>query len=192
MHRLLRSTAVLAALAFPVAAKAQIRSSSNVVQPTEGVRWGIGAGLTLPLGNYSTADNLGFHGLGFVQMPLHDSPLHLRFDAMLSSTSHKSGNSGSTRLLGADADVVYHLGARHQPTRPYLLGGVGLYNVHVSLNGVSGSNTNFAVNLGGGILFGLGRSTHAFLEARWLDIMTSGGSTTLIPITFGLTFSGNR
>lgn len=191
MHKLLASTLTIAVLAAP-AANAQMRDARNSPQPTEGIRWGLGAGLTLPMGNYSTGDKLGFHGLGLVQLPLRNTPIHLRFDLMFSTTSHKNSVSGSTRLIGADADAVYHIGDRTQTTRPYILGGLGLYNVHVSAGGFSGSNTNVAINLGGGILFGIGATTHAFLEARYIDVFTSGGSTAFIPITFGLMFNGNR
>jgi hypothetical protein len=189
VHKLLATTIFAAALAIPVAAHAQMRS--NVAQPTEGTMFGLGAGLTLPLGNYSTGDNLGFHALGLVQMPLRHTPVHLRADVMFSTTSHKNGVSGSTRVIGADVDALYHLGDRTASARPYILGGLGLFNGHVSFTGGSVSNTNIAMNLGGGVLFGLGKTTHAFAEARFMDIFTSGGSTTFIPITFGLMFKGN-
>ena len=187
MHRILATSLVLAALVMPAAAHAQM----NRVQPTEGIRYGLGAGLTLPMGNYSTGDKLGFHGLGMVQMPLHNSPIHLRADLMFSTTSHKNSVSGSSRLIGANVDALYHLGDRAASARPYILGGIGVYNVHVTAGGFSGSNTNFAINAGGGVLFGVGTSMHAFAEARYIDVMTSGGSTAFIPITVGLMF-GNR
>ncbi len=196
MHKhLSRILAVSLIVAVPAAASAQVRRDRDLPQPTEGTRWGIGAGLTLPLGNYSTGDNIGFHGMGLVQLPLRNSPVHLRFDVMFSTTSHKNGVSGSTRLIGADADALYHLGDRAAAVRPYILGGLGLYNAHASGPGGSVSQTAVAFNLGGGILFGMGKNSHAFVEARYLSVQTGstvGGSFALIPITFGLTFSGNR
>jgi opacity protein-like surface antigen len=148
-------------------------------QPTEGISFGLGGGLTLPTSNYATFDKTGWHLLGLIQLPISESPIHLRFDVMYGATSHKSG-PGSTKLTGATADLLYHLGERASSVRPYVLGGLGFYNVS---NG--SSNTKFAYGLGGGILFGLGGS-HAFLEARYMSIQASGSSLAFFPITLGV------
>jgi opacity protein-like surface antigen len=187
VQKLLAGTLVIASLLAPAVASAQV----NRVQPTEGVRFGLGAGLTLPLGDYSTADKLGFHGMGILQMPLRNSPVHLRADVMFSTTSHKGGVSGSSRLIGGTFDALYHLGDRASSARPYVLGGLGLFNVHADFGGTTASSTNVALGLGGGVLFGIGATMHGFAEARFMDVFTSGGSTTFVPITVGLMFSGN-
>ena len=179
---------VTAILAVPAAARAQMHRDMDRPQPTEGTMFGVGAGLTLPMGNYSTADKLGFHGMGLVQFPLHHTPIHLRADVMFSTTSHKNNVSGSTHAIGGTFNALYHLGEPSMSVRPYILGGLGLFNVGGSYNGVSGSNTNIALDFGAGILFGIGASTHAFVEGRYMDVMTCGGSTAFIPITFGLMF----
>lgn len=152
-------------------------------QPTEGIRFGVGGGITLPTGDYGTVDKAGWHVLGLVQLPLSQSPIHLRFDASYGSTSHKSTlGSGSTKLTGATADLLYHLGDRAASVRPYVLGGLGIYDVS------DGSSTSrFAFGLGGGILFGVG-TMHAFAEARYISVQTSGSSLTFIPISVGLMF----
>ncbi len=193
MHKhLSRVLAISLVIALPAAANAQVRKTTTMATTSTGTMFGIGAGILLPLGNYSTGDNLGFNILGTAEFPLRNSPVNLRADLMFSTTSHKNSVGGSTRLLGGDVDAVYNLSKTASTARPYLLGGLGLYNVHVSITGFgSGSNTNVAMNLGGGINFTLGSTTHAFAEARFLDIFTSGGSTTAIPITVGLRFSGH-
>ena len=147
-------------------------------QPTEGISFGVGGGLILPSGDYATSDNSGWHLLGLIQLPIAHSPIHLRFDALYGATSHKSG-TGSTKLTGATADLLYHIGERASSVRPYVLGGLGYYNVS------DGSSTSeFAFGLGGGILFGVG-SLHAFLEARYLSVQTSS-SLDFVPITVGV------
>jgi hypothetical protein len=148
-------------------------------QPTEGISFGLGGGLTLPTGDYGTFDKAGWHLLGLIQLPISNSPIHLRFDALYGSTSHKGGG-GSTTLTGATADLLYHIGERASSVRPYVLGGLGIYNVSDG-----SSATKFAYGLGGGILFGLGGS-HAFLEGRYMSVQTSGSSLTFFPITLGL------
>lgn len=150
-------------------------------QPTEGIRFGLGGGIIIPTGDYATFDETGWHVLGVVQLPIAQSPIHLRFDAMYGATMHKIG-SGNTKLFGATADLLYHLGSRAASMRPYVLGGVGFYNV---ANGAS--STNFAFGLGGGVLFSIG-DMHAFLEGRYMSVQTSGSSLSFVPITLGLMF----
>ena len=152
-------------------------------QPTEGVRFGVGGGITLPTGNYGTVDKAGWHVLGLIQFPISQSAIHLRFDALYGSTSHKSGfGSGNTKLTGGTADLLYHLGNSAASVRPYVLGGLGIFSVS------DGSSTSkFAFGLGGGILFGVG-TMHAFAEGRYISVQTSGSSLTFIPISVGLMF----
>jgi len=150
-------------------------------QPTEGIRFGVGGGLTMPIGDYGDIDKAGWHALGLIQFPISQSPVHLRFDAMYGQTSHDAGG-GSTTLTGATGDLLYHLGSRASSVRPYVLGGLGFYNV--DFGGVSESK--FAFGLGGGILFSIG-TMHAFLETRYMSVQTSP-SLTFLPITLGLLF----
>ena len=160
-------------------------------QPTEGTRFGIGVGPLLPLGDYSTADKLGFHALGLVQIPIPNTPIHLRADLMYAQTSHKNGVSGNSKLIGGTIDALYHLGDHHASVRPYILGGLGYYNVKATFSGGSASQSKIAFGLGGGVLFGLGASMHGFAEARYMSVQTSGGSTAFVPITLGLMFGGS-
>jgi Outer membrane protein beta-barrel domain len=156
-------------------------------QPTEGIRFGVGGGLTMPLGNFGDVDKTGWHVLGVLQLPISQSPIHLRFDAMYGQTSHKSGfGSGNTTLTGATADLLYHLGDHAAKVRPYVLGGLGFYNADFG-GGSGNSETKLAFGLGGGILFGVG-TMHAFLETRYMSVQTTGSSLTFLPISLGLMF----
>jgi hypothetical protein len=152
-------------------------------QPTEGIRFGVGGGLTLPMGNYADVDKAGWHVMGLIQFPISQSPIHARFDAMYGQTSRKAPASGNTTLTGATGDLVYHLGNRASTVRPYVVGGLGFYNV----DGGGGSDTKFAFGAGGGILFSIG-TMHAFLETRYMSIQRSGSSYTFLPVTLGLMF----
>lgn len=152
-------------------------------QPTEGIRFGVGGGLTLPIGRYGDLDKGGWHVMGLIQFPISQSPIHARFDAMYGQTSHKSGlASGSTTLTGATGDFLYHLGDRASTVRPYVLGGLGFYNVDAG----GASESKLALGAGGGILFSIG-TMHAFLEGRYMSVQTSP-SYTFLPITLGLMF----
>jgi hypothetical protein len=169
------------ALALALAAAPTLRAQDP--QPTEGVMFGVGGGLLIPTGDYGKVDQTGWHALGLIQLPISGSFVHLRVDGMYGSTSHKSSiGPGKTTLAGGTADLLLHLGPRTSSVRPYVLGGLGFF--HVS-DGSSESKLGFG--LGGGVLFGLG-TLHAFLEARYMSVQTSGSHLTFVPISAGLMF----
>jgi len=152
-------------------------------QPTEGTRFGLGVGATMPMGTYGDVDKMGVNLLGVVQFSLAETtPIHLRIDGIYSSTSH-DGVSGSTSILGGNVSALYHFAAPRATARPYILGGLGLYNV--AAFGTSATKIGFG--FGGGVLFGLG-GFHAFAEARYLSVQASGSSLTFVPLTVGLMF----
>ncbi len=152
-------------------------------QPTEGTRFGLGVGATLPMGDYGDVDKMGLNVLGVIQFALAETtPVHLRIDGIYSSTAH-DGVSGSTSILGGNVSALYHFAAPQATARPYILGGLGFYNVEA----FGASETRIGFGLGGGVLFGLG-GFNAFAEARYLSVQTSGTSITFIPLTVGLMF----
>ncbi len=150
-------------------------------QPTEGIRFGVGGGLLLPMGTFADFDKSGWHLLGLIQLPISQSPIHLRFDAMYGQTSHKGGG-GNTTLTGATADLVYHLGDHAASVRPYVVGGLGFYSVDVG----GSSESKVAFGVGGGILFSVG-TMHAFLETRYMSVQTDP-SFHFLPISLGVMF----
>jgi hypothetical protein len=172
----------LSALAVAVALCAAVPLRAQLIQRTEGFRFGLGLGATLPMGDYGTADKMGLNILGVFEMPLGNSPLYLRLDGLYSTTAH-DGVSGNTSILGATASALYHFSAPAAQARPYLLGGLGIYNFDPGPS----SQTKIGYALGGGVTFDLG-GLNAFAEARYVSIQTSGPSTTLVPLTVGLMF----
>jgi opacity protein-like surface antigen len=171
----------LGALAVAIALCAAIPLRAQLIQRTEGFRFGLGLGAAVPMGDYGNVDKLGLNILGVFETPLAHSPLYLRLDGIYSTTSHKSV-SGSTGILGATASALYHFSAPQAQARPYVLGGLGIYNVDAG-----GSQTKIGYALGGGVTFSLA-SLSAFAEARYISVQTSGSSTTFVPLTVGLMF----
>ncbi|MDP3909063.1 MAG: outer membrane beta-barrel protein [Gemmatimonadales bacterium] len=157
--------------------------AQQMAQPTEGTRFGLGIGASLPMGDYGDVDKMGYNLLGVLQMPLASTPVHLRIDGLYSQTAH-DGVSGSTDVLGGTVSALYHLGDRLGATRPYLLGGLGFFNVD---RGVGGSETKIAFGFGGGVLFSLA-GLNAFAEARYMSVQTSGSSVSFVPVSVGLMF----
>ncbi|HEY6090863.1 MAG TPA: hypothetical protein VIV83_02645 [Gemmatimonadales bacterium] len=172
----LSALCAVGALAFAMPVRAQI------IPRGEGFRFGLGLGATLPMGNYGDLDKMGVNILGVFETPLANSPLYLRADGLYSNTSH-DGASGSTSILGGTASVLYHFSAPNATARPYILGGLGIYNVDPG----GGSETKIGYAFGGGVTFNIG-ALSAFAEARYASIQTSGSSTTLVPLTVGLLF----
>ncbi|HEX9488124.1 MAG TPA: hypothetical protein VF976_13740, partial [Gemmatimonadales bacterium] len=110
----------------------------------QGPHFSLGGGITVPAGGYGTADGAGWHLLGAALAPL-SGPLALRVDAMYGRTPRQGLETGHTWLWGGSASIVWRL-PRAEPTlRPYLLTGLGIYNVGVVRAGVpSTSRTGVA------------------------------------------------
>ena len=171
----------LSALAVVVALCAAMPLRAQLIQRTEGFRFGLGLGATMPMGDYNKTDKMGINILGIFETPLANSPLYLRLDGLYSSTAHDS--AGSTSILGGTASALYHFSAPNAQARPYVLGGLGIYNIDPG----GDSQTKLGLALGGGVTFNLSGFS-AFAEARYLSIKTSGNSATLVPLTVGLMF----
>ena len=146
--------------------------------------FGVAAGATLPMGDASDAHNMGYHAtlsLG-IKPPL--APLGLRAEGMFSSLEYKDGvgfNGESVRILGVTANGTWTV----MPTA-YLIGGVGMYNSKVSVEGAEAS-TDFGFNVGAGInipLTGFG----TYIEARYHHIPVENGSFQMVPISVGIRF----
>ena len=172
----------ISAFAIAVALCAAIPLQAQLMARSEGFRFGLGLGATMPMGDYGNADKMGINILGVFETPLGNSPVYLRADGIYSSTAH-DGGSGSTSILGGTASALYHFSAPQATARPYILGGLGIYNFDPG----AGSQTKIGYALGGGVTFNLG-GLNAFAEARYISIQTDNASATLVPITVGLMF----
>ena len=84
---------------------------------------------------------------------------------------------GGLNWFTINANAVYNFeGAKDATFVPYVIGGVGLYNAG------RGIGTNFGFNAGGGVTFKLA-GFDAFTEARFHNVMATGGSARLIPVS---------
>lgn len=158
----------------------------------QGVKVGVGGGLLMPLGDYKTADKVGWLAGGDVTYWLAGAPVGIRGDVQYSQTSHKGGIDGNSKIIGGLAEVVYAFDTKGSQIRPYILGGVGYYNVKVSVTGF-GSASESKVGFGGGagLDFKVGTgSTLVFVEGKFVSVSTSGSSTTFLPIRAGVRFGG--
>lgn len=174
---MLAVAALCVAAAQPGAAQAQ------------GTMIGVGVGLTLPMGDYSDdatwGDKAGFHfgaGVGFA---LGSAPLRVRVEGSYTQTSHDAVD-GNTKLLGGMVSLVYPFQTAGK-IKPYILAGVGFYNIKESEADTSESKVGFGG--GAGLTFPMS-SVNLFVEARYLTTAKAFDLATLsqLPITVGVRF----
>jgi opacity protein-like surface antigen len=158
----------------------------------QGVRFGIGGGLVMPTGDYKTADKMGFLVGADATYWLMGAPVGIRLDAQYSQTSHKNGVDGNSKIIGGMGELVYAFGTNKAQVRPYILGGIGLFNVKVTSPsfGLDTSVTKVGFGGGAGLAFKMGAGgTRFFVEGKFVSVSTGGGSnTTFLPIRAGFRF----
>jgi len=160
-----------------------------MAQAVGSLRWGVNAGVLLPMGTYGDGDKMGFvGGLGATYW-LPAGSIGVRGDLSYAQTSHDGGISGNTKIIGGMASLVYALNPASAPARVMITGGVGMYNVKVDVGGTSGSETKIGFGGGAAVAFKMGTgSTRLVLGSRFTSVSTSGSSITFLPITVGLSF----
>ena len=173
------------------------------------VRVGFGGGVTVPVSDAKDALKNGVNGAGFVLVNLFGGTLpalrfaftYDRFDFKPTVATNTTGTTsttdpGTSRIIGGTGGIKIHLVPG--PIRPFVMAGIGAFNVQDLLNATNGqqisaSKTNFGVDGGGGIELKLGRVS-AFAEGRIQNVFTQSGglikrsSIQSVPVTFGLLF----
>ncbi|MGH7623637.1 MAG: outer membrane protein [Gemmatimonadaceae bacterium] len=183
---------VLSAAAAPLSAQAIVSSP---------VRFGIMGGATFPLSDLKNDAKTGWNAGALVTIGVPLVPVSFRVDGQwqqLQGKNFPDADRTDFRIIDGTANVVYTFGAA-LPTKFYLIGGIGVYNLRAKDNvaDVSASSTKFGLNGGIGFKFQLtGFAT--FIEARYHNVIhgTSIGDTgssnanslQFIPVTVGITF----
>lgn len=174
---------------FGLAILAVMALCAVAVRPAtaQNIRWGVGAGLLMPMGDYKDFDKLGFTGGlgGTYTLP---GGVGIRADVSYGTTKEKSGvTPHSTKIIGGMASVVYAFGAAGP--KPYIMGGLGLYNVKFDVSGTSASETKVSFGFGAGVSLPMGTGgSRLFAETRYTSVSTSGSATTFLPLVVGVSF----
>ena len=206
MNRMMRVGAVALGL---VASASMARAQMGMLP----VSFGVVGGATVPTGDLSKGDNgasTGWHAGGAVQFSVPLIPVGLRADVMYhhlgvkNATQTFEGGTGTLKasmITGTVSGMFMVPMAPGGLVKPYVIAGVGAYNLRQSFDCTSGcaglsfndNATKFGLNGGAGVQFGLaGLST--FVEARYHHVFTgkdsdgSSYSTAIIPITVGIMF----
>ncbi|MEW6049905.1 MAG: outer membrane beta-barrel protein [Candidatus Zixiibacteriota bacterium] len=160
----------------------------------------LGAGLSVPSGQFGDLTSVGYHGsgaMGFGVLPglelLPKIEFHAtRIDEIPYSYTSRSG--GNYRLLLFGGDGRYLLPIAGTSAKPYVMVGIGFANASISDLVVDGQTTSYDgwtelyYDLGAGIEFkGLGIIPF-FFQFRYVSISTNQSNTTMFPLTFGIKF----
>ena len=186
---------LLALVALPVLARAQPSSDQHMF------RLGVAGGVIVPTSNASNALKTGVHAQAFGLINLLPGfPLRLNLGyqkldlkTLLATAQQAAIPSGTTTILAGTAGTQISL--LPGPVRPYLVAGVGGFNVKNTINNasaVSPSQFKFGIDGGAGIAISLGRLS-AFIEGRVQNIYTDSGAVRLkniqaVPVSFGILF----
>ena len=199
----------ISAATFGVALMALVTATSPLAAQKTGIGFGASIGANLPNGEFADGAKTGLVANGFVGVGT--GRFGLRGELFWSRSDldnpfiRKVGNNvlpseglgtvtGNVNLVGAAANFVLPL--MQSAVRPYLIGGVGVYNRRVSQD-VGGTIDEFQnlrdeqtdVGYNGGIglsIGGLGPSF--FLEARYVSVATAPDRTKFIPVVLGFSF----
>jgi hypothetical protein len=161
-----------------------VTAASVRMQAQTPARFGIAAGATAPVSSYGDDKNVGYHIGLLVDVRLPPTPFGLRFDGAFHEMRYSS-NSTKAQVFMATANAMLKI-----PTgsilRPYLIGGVGVYNSRRTLLFNTRSSTDPGANFGGGLRFEMSDVT-AFVEARYHTV-TGDAGVRVVPITVGVLF----
>ena len=163
------------------------------------VKIGFGGGLSVPVSDAKDVFKNGFHGKAMVKWDAPVLPLALRGSVGYSQLDLKSltpGVDDKGKILSGLANVSY--GFPVGPVKPYIIAGLGAFNVKTEVGGTSSSETKFGIDGGAGLEFKLG-GIAGFVEGRLENIFTDQGlssaigstqefKTLIIPVTFGIFF----
>lgn len=180
-----RTALKIAAFAFLAAASATTAQAQRMYSV------GVSAGAAMPTGDFGEVSSMGYNVTGSVGLSVPALPVSFRIDGMLNQFSFKEVDDLGTRIIGANANVVYAFPGL--AVRPYVIGGAGMYNMKATGDGIeSESVTEFGLNGGLGAQFSLS-GFKTFAEARLHHVMSKDDASgapnmQFSPISFGIMF----
>ena len=162
----------------------------------QAMSFGFGGGVVVPTGTLGDGNSTGYSGTALLRVQPPASPVGFQIDAFYTRFGLQNNIDGHGQMIGGTANAVYAFPSASM-ARPYLIGGLGLYNGKTTITGVGSSEaqTKFGINAGAGFDFGVGKAK-LYAEGRFHAIMkgvtdgTTGDEKTayMIPLTVGLRF----
>jgi hypothetical protein len=185
-HRRLQASLVLGVLVLAAPLAAQTR-----------LHVGLGGGSTLPLGSTSDALTNGPHGILSLLILPAGAPVGIQVDGMYHRISGDEDVLGTddidTQIINGTANVVFKFPVSEESRfGPYLIGGVGYYNIKAVGDAVPDnveSESDWGLNAGAGFDIALGSRIGLFVEGRFHNIFTEVEDTKILPISAGVKFA---
>jgi opacity protein-like surface antigen len=158
----------------------------------QGAEFSLGGGLGVPLGTFDDLVKIGWHGTAGVSFVPRNAPIGIQVDGNFSQFSDETPFDIKSQLIYGTANAVYKFESSEDTRlRPYLIGGVGVYNSKATgSDALEGSTTKLGINAGAGFDFKAGEAG-LFVEGRFHNVFTDGDNVTFIPITIGVRFGGS-
>lgn len=169
---------------------AGLLSAAGSALSAQGIRIGVSGGMLLPMGDYKNGDKAGFLVGVDGTYWLAGNTIGIRLDGSYSQTSEKSGvPAHKSKMIGGLAEIVYAFMTPADQIRPYILGGVGMFNVKLSASGLDTSETKVGFGGGAGLALKLGTgSTRVFVEGRYTSVKAFDTTLPSLGIKAGLRF----
>ena len=183
-------------------------SAVSRAQGTPGFHIGVAGSALIPVEDQQDVFNTGWSATLLFPINFGTSPIGIRFDGSYGELTTKSSlvgfqGDGKSRIISGTFNLVIgpHLGV----VQPYIIGGVGAYDLRFSGQEVdtgnlfADSSTRFGWNVGAGLSFCVGSTTQIFVEGRYTSISldsnrftdsihTGGHRFTLVPVNLGIIF----
>jgi hypothetical protein len=157
----------------------------------QGVQFSLGGGIGIPLGTYDEVVKMGWQGTAGLSFASRALPVGIQVDGSFAQFSDETPLDVKSQLIYGTANAVYHLqSAVTTVFRPYVIGGIGVYNSKTSGDDApEGSTTKAGINLGAGFDVHTG-GAGLFLEARWHNVFLEGDNLKILPLTLGVRLGG--
>jgi opacity protein-like surface antigen len=180
-----RLTACAAALLAVSASTAQAQAAA-AARP---VSFGVTGGLSLPTGDFADFFESGYNVGALLEFTPAVSPVAIRIEGDYQRFAVKDIDSNTDlRIISGTANALFKFGSA-MAIRPYVLGGLGLFNV--GSTGDEGESENkFGYNVGGGLEIPLSGIT-VFGDVRFQQVRVGeeGESNfNIVPIKIGIRF----
>jgi opacity protein-like surface antigen len=174
---------VLKRISLGIATAAALMFTAQTAEAQRPVTLGVAGGLSAPIGEFGDQREMGWNGTVGLGFHFPTTSVGARLEGFYNSFGNSGVlASGRTSVAGATMNATYDLGG--QMVRPYVIGGVGAYNTRL----VGGaSSTDFGINAGAGMKFGLG-AMNTFIEARLHTVAADGDDYQFVPVVFGIEF----
>jgi hypothetical protein len=179
-----------------------LAAGSAWAQTQPPLTFGLGGGMTVPLGDQqgfglNGGPGLGgsWQGIGLLQIRPFRSNFGFQLDGTYQPYSASATSLTGRRMLNGTANLVYEFGhSRTSMVVPYIIGGAGVYSFQD--RAMDNNPMRFGLNAGAGLNLHLGPGSF-FLEGRFHNVFGAGlaadgsnASAHLIPITAGIKITG--